>query len=286
MRACLVVTSILMALQLSHAAATELVWETMPLAGVAELKNGKPADGIIYAAQMLLEEQMPEFSHQYEVSAPKRLVLNMARGKRSCSTSTLRHPDRDAVGYFIPFLPTQPMQLVVRRELLEKLPLLDGQVVLTDLIKTEGLKGIIVGSRGYPSELTELLSKGTQNQSLDVISSTSSGANVIGMIQRRRADYTLEFPIVFNSLLALNEAEGRLLGLPIRENQALSESGVYCSRTVWGKSMAKRIDQAVRHAIVDTDKIMKLYGRFQQGSDFEDQIKAYLTKRAQQETLF
>jgi uncharacterized protein (TIGR02285 family) len=286
MRTKTVIAGVLLALQLGVATATELVWETLPIAGVAELKNGKPADGLIHASQLLIEEQIPELQHRYEVSTLKRLELNMARGKHRCSTATLRHPGRDAVGYFVPFLPTQPMQLVTRRDLLKTLPMLDGQVVFSDLIRMEKLKGLIVSSRGYPDELKGLLTQGVQSDALKVLSSASSGANVVSMIQHRRADYTLEFPIVLQKILTLNDAEGSLLSLPILENQTLTVSGIYCSKTAWGKDMAKRIDQAIQRAVGDTERVMRLYQPLRLDAKLDNKVRAYLKSRAQQASSF
>jgi uncharacterized protein (TIGR02285 family) len=273
----------------SSACAEELAWVTLPLKGILEVKDGKLAEGSVSSTQQLLEMQLPEFTHTYQVSAPNRLQHDMAAGKSICSTATMQLPERDQVGYFIPFLPIEPMQLVTREAMQDAMPLQDGRVQLAKLIETDKFTGAITATRGYPSELGVLLAQAKQSGRIKLLESSSSGANVIAMIAYGRMDYTLEHPQVFAGVSETAYLPTRLVSLPIAEAHELMISGVYCSRTDWGRKMAIRIDQAVRAVLRQPDKVIATYKHsFEQSHypRYEERVRAYFKQRSEQVVSF
>lgn len=265
----------------------ELIWDTLPLVGVAELSNGKPADGVVYLAQQHVEKALPEFEHRYVVSAPNRVTREMASGVPRCSTLTVRHPERDRVGYFIAFLPTLPMQLIIRAEQRTTLSLQGGTISLQSVLRSSHLKGAISTTRGYPPDLQQLIEGGLNAGHITAINSNSSGSNLLSMVSHRRLDYTLEFPIVVKRFSETTPLPSELLGIPITENTHLSPAGIYCTRSPWGKAMALRLDKVIRQIAANADQLLPLYRATTDASTFEyfePQIRTWLKQRSQTRT--
>lgn len=289
MRPYAILYSLLALFVMGAAGSEELIWSTQPMAGVAELKNGKPIDGVLFAAQQLLEEQLPDLIHRYEVSAPNRLLREMADGRPVCATLRLQHPERDEVGYFIPYLPTQPMHLLTRKSLLGAFPLDNGQVSLAKLVESRELKGIIATNRGYPTELSGVLDKGRQNGSIQAIHSSSSAGNLIAMVSHERADYTLEYPAVSQNIRQTSNLAHGLVSLPLLENHEWSPAGLYCTRSPWGKQMALRLNLAIQAIMRQPDRVLALYQPFLVPSTRETDeqwLRAYFKSRSEQVPTF
>jgi len=266
-----------------------IYWQTLPLVGVAELKDGKPADGVVYAVQRFIEQALPEYKHLYKPSAPLRLYHDLETGLARCSTVLLQDANLDRVGYFVPFAPTLPMQLIVRSDIREQLTFEQGAVSLNRIMQQTRLKGAIVSGRGYPKELQELLEQGIEQGRIQSMNSSSTGQNLLSMIQAGRIDYTLEFPIVIKRHEETSNLSATLLGIPIVENQELSTSGFYCARTSWGRKIAERLDQAVRAITAKPDQLMPLYQATNDPSTFkyfEPKVRAWLAQRANTPTEF
>lgn len=269
-------------------AAEEIHWQTLPLVGVAELKDGKPAEGVVYAVQHFVEQALPEYQHRYSASAPRRLHHDLQAGLARCSTLLLQDAELDRVGYFVPFLPALPMQLVVRADLQESLPMEQGAVSLSRLMHQTRLRGAITASRGYPVELRALLAQGVAQGSIQSMDSNSSGQNLLSMISLGRLDYTLEFPVVIKRYVQTSNLPS-LRGIPIAENRSLSTAGFYCARTPWGRRIAERLDQAVRAITASPEPLMPLY---QANNDpvtleyFKAQLRTWLEQRSRTPTAF
>lgn len=274
---------------LGPALGQELTWSTLPLAGAAELKNDKPAEGVIYELQHLLEQTLPEFRHRYVVSTPKRLLHEMTAGIPRCSTLLLRHPELERVGYFVPYLPTLPIQLVVRSGMRDELPFEMGRVSLAELVQRPELRGAIAENRGYPAELQPLLDLGLAKGRIKAFNSTSSGNNLLSMISHGRLDYSLEYPFVVRHFTDGTALPTPLTTIPVTENILMSPAGLYCTRTPWGKNMATRLDRAIRQIVSTPEQMLPMYRKTvdkQVFDYYEPQLRAYLEERAQTPTEF
>lgn len=277
------VSFMLLAVLATPLGAEEIHWQTLPLIGVAELKDGKPADGVVFAVQQVIERFLPDYTHRYSISAPKRLLHDLQAGYPRCTTILLQGHELGRASYFVPFLPALPMQLVVRADAYTSLPLQEGGEVSLEQILNSRLKGAITASRGYPNDLQPLLSKAVVAARLQSINSNSNGANLLSMIQVGRLDYTIELPIVIKRFSDTTPQPEQLIGVPISEDNKLATTGFYCARTEWGKTVARRLDQAIRELASTPEKLMPLYLNAYDSASverFEPHIRAWLAQRA------
>lgn len=265
----------------------ELIWSTLPLVGAADLKDGKLGEGVVYELQRLIEQALPEFEHSYVISNPKRLIHEMQSGTQRCSTILPWNAELVRAGYFVPYIPTLPLQLIVRADTAEDIPIENGRVSLEKLVQSPRLRGGIVDGRGYPTELQPYIDQGLANQHITAINSQSSGANLLSMISYGRLDYNLEYPAVVKSHSGTASLPHPLRGIPIIENIQMSPAGLYCPRNFWGKSMASRLDNAVRQIVTDPEQLLPMYIKTvdEQLYDFyEPQLRTYLEERAKNPT--
>ncbi|MBD9427630.1 hypothetical protein IB232_20020 [Pseudomonas sp. PDM15] len=286
MRRTIIILSSLIAIS-TPSFAEELTWYTLPIVGLAELKDGKPSDGAIYAVQKLVESELPQLEHRYIVSVPNRVIHEMSSGTPLCTTIGVKHPDRDEVGYFVPFVPALPMHLVVRPEIQDRLPLTNGVVSFEKLIQTEGLQGVITPARTYSADLSELILLAKKEKKIASISSNSMGGNLLSMISYGRYDYTLEYPIVVSRTNESQSSSAKLISIPIAEGIHMGHAGFYCTRSSWGKNMALQLDSAIRRMATHPDQLIDLYRSTndeEMVSRFEPQIRAYLLERAKTAT--
>lgn len=288
MRKTITILSALLSLS-TPALGDELTWYTLPLTGLVELKDGKPSDDAIYAVQKLVEAELPQFEHRYIVSTSNRVVHEMSTGAPMCTTIGVKHPNRDAVGYFVPFIPALPMLLVVRPETLERLPLKNGSVSFEELIQTEGLKGVVTPARTYPLDLADLISSAKSKGRIISINSNSLGGNLLSMISYGRYDYTLEYPIIVSRINDALPISAKLISIPIAEGIHMGHAGFYCTRSSWGKAMAQQVDSAIRRVVANPDQLIDLYRSTnapEMVDRFEPQIRAYLLHRAETASEF
>lgn len=267
----------------------ELTWYTLPLAGLAELKDGKPSGGAIYAVQKLVEAELSHLEHRYIVSVSNRVVHEMSTGAPLCTTIGVEHPDRDAVGYFVPLIPALPLHLVVRPETRRRLPLTNGAVHFEKLIQTEELKGVVTPARTYPSDLVDLINYAKKNNKIVSVNSNSLGGNLLSMISYGRFDYALDYPIVVKRTNELQLSPYKLISIPIVEGIHMGHAGFYCTRNKWGKSMAQQLDSVVRNLATRPDQLLALYRSTNDKeilNRFEPQILAYLLERSETPSEF
>ncbi len=251
-----------------------MTWLVMTLPGAGTQQRA----GFIYEAQRLLEENLPEFNHVHEQSTHKRLERDLEAGRQVCSTLTLEHPGRSKFGFFAAYVPAPPMELVSRAGLLPPQTLNDGKVSLAKLISTP-LKGGIASTRGYPSELADLIQAGIREARIKVINTSSPGVNLIAMIAHERLDYTIEFPAVASELTKGIAPARALVSLPIVENPHLVPAGIYCPRNEWGRRMIVGISAAIQRLARSPESLLQLYSESQRGA-YEHSIRAFFRSRS------
>jgi uncharacterized protein (TIGR02285 family) len=273
----------------SPAIGKQLTWYTLPLAGLIELKDGKPSDGAVLAIQNLIEAELSEFKHQYIVSAANRIVYEMSNGSPFCTTVGPQISERDHVGYFVPFLPILPLHLVVRPETRRHLPLKNGVVSFEQLIHSQKLRGVITPTRIYPADLSSLIHEAARDGRISSISSNSLGANLLAMVSYKRFDYTIDYPIVISSVNKSRENPAKLVSIPIAEVTHIGTAGFYCTRNSWGRNIAQKLDLAVRNVASKPEQIIDIYRNANDDATilhYESQIRAFLKERAETETQF
>lgn len=278
--------SIILLLSLPVAQAGErLTWVLLPIPGGVNLVHGEIHDGmaveLLRALQPLLSEQSVEV--RYEVSNLPRLQQQFEQGRSLCAAVTLRSAERDRAGYFVPLVPLPPLQLVVRQADVPRLPLEEGRVLFEPLLEGR-LRGAVQNGRVYPLPMREPLRRAVEQGRVMELAITGAVDNHLLMLSHGRFDYTLEFPLVAAQVMRESNLRDPLGLIPLAGLEGLEQVGTYCTRNDWGRSMAQRIDEALRQ-LMARQSLLPLYRRWLPEDSYRtyvDRIEASLQQRAQQ----
>lgn len=265
------------------ARAEPLPWALLPLPGVVELEDGVPVRGMQLDALHLLEARLPDLQSSYRAANYRRLQQDMAQGMDFCAAPFFRRADTDRIGHFVPFTVSTPIQLVVRRDELQRFPLHGERVSLQELLQDPHLIGGLSTSRTYPEEIRELLHGGLESGRLEWVGGATGGENLPLMVSVGRLDYSFEFSSIINSMIGDARLQQPLIAVPLKESLALVESGIYCTRSEWGLRMAGRLDQAIRELSRQPQPILELYRRYMPANTYNvyaEKIAAYYQMRA------
>ncbi len=267
------------------ALATErLDWALMPYPGVVNLRDGQPYDGLMVEYLRLLDAQLGDVQVHYPASNYQRAINDIKHGRNLCTAPLLRSAERDQIGYFVPLLTSPPMQVVVRAEDLQRLPLLKGQLWLDQLLSSELLGGFAI-QRIYPAELQQRLA---QERQLVGVNITANGDRLLLMLSHKRFDYAFEYPTTLAGFTRLYPQVSALRSVPVANFSELPVFGSYCTRNDWGRAMSARIDSAARGLSAEPGLIEALYQRWLPAESWQHygpSIGQFLRERAQQTPL-
>ncbi|NRH29434.1 hypothetical protein [Pseudomonas sp. MS19] len=239
-----------------------LNWAIVPMPGIFNVEGGQPVSGALYEATQLIDAQMPEVQVRYQVMSLLRMRQSLRKQLQLCSNGLLQTPARDKQGYFIPYLLSTPMHLLVRQPTLNQLLLEDGEVSLDWLFANPYLRGAIATARQYPDDISAQLIKARDSGTLQELTGSLSGENLLLMVSYHRLDYAFDYPMAYSEVASNYTLSDPLISVPLKESKELLPVGVYCPRTPWGLEMAKRIDQAVREATRNSQAFMALHQRW------------------------
>lgn len=261
----------------------ELLWGVVPLSGAFNVREGQVVGGLLFEAMQILAAQLPELQMRYEVLPMLRIEQRMAGQSEICSSGQLQSPARDRVGYFVPYLVSTPMHVLVRRQTLEQLRIEDGQVSLDWLLGNPYLRGALATNRVYPPDIHEQLLHARAEGRIAQVGGSLAGENLLLMVSHRRLDYVFDYPLIYTEVTRHFSLSDALVSVPLRESSQLVTVGIYCSRSKWGARMAKRLDQAVREVAATPASTLLLYQRWlppEVFGHYREQLLEFFAQRA------
>lgn len=263
--------------------AEELVWGIVPIPGAFNVRDGEVVDGVLFEAMQLLAARLPELQMRYEVLPMTRVEQRMGEKGEMCSSGQLQSPERDQVGYFVPYLVTTPIHVLVRPQTLEQLLIEDGQVSLDWLFSNPYLRGALAKSRVYPAPIRERLRKAHAEGRIPELGGSLGGENLLLMVSHHRLDYVFDYPAIYTEVTRHFSLSDALVSVPLREHSELVTVGIYCSRSEWGARMAKRLDQAIREVAAAPASTLLLYKHWlppEVFAHYHEQLLQFFAQRA------
>lgn len=274
---------LLICLQSAAAEREQMIWELIPFPGSVIVRDGHPEDGFTVGFLRLLESHLVGVDMQLQASNLPRVKRALMGHKNMCTG--LMQPDPELVlsSYFVPLLVIPPMQVVIRRGELSRLPFTAGKLHLEHLLADPGLRGAIYNQRRYSADLEPLLRRAVGENALRSVSLSGSPDKMLQMLRLERFDYTFEYPMVVQASQAQNPESRTLQTVPLASSDYLPAIGVYCPRSSWGLRMIGQIDLAARSLLSDPQLVLQLYRRWMTPGtmqQYEPDIVAYLQDRA------
>lgn len=230
--------------------------------------SGRQTRGLVDHVVAYLQTAWPEAQHEAQTANAKRSWRLIEAGEPVCHLASLRTPEREQQAYFFMTHLVPPQQLVVRREVLAKVPRnVAGEADLLRLIDAGQLRGAVVDGRSYGAVIDAMLTERIKDKRLGVYAPSDSGQRLLHMVAAGRADFSIDYDFLLQSereqgAVALAE----LLTVPIQGASAPLLSGVACPRNEWGRRVIRRLAQ--------------IFGTPRGAAALKDGINALLTPEA------
>lgn len=268
-------------------AAERLVWGLLPTPGHVNVVDGKPKDGAALESLWLLARHLPDIEMEYQLVNAPRLDRALSEGAPLCTSGSIRTTKRDQLAYFVPYLLVTPMQLIVRAGDQERFPLRNGKVLLPQLFADPQLRGAFSTSRIYPQPLAATLEQANRAGQLQALGVWTD--QLLLMLSHDRFDYSFEFMAPVRAIARNPQLGAALATLPLAEFDQMAESGLYCPRSAWGRTMAERLDDAVRALAAEQKPLLEFYRHHLTAESYRDYapaIAAHYRQRAQGPSRF
>ena len=213
--------------------------------------NGKLGQGFRDEVVRVVMASWPEADHQFIVANAARTWLMLSEKEEACHVGAQQTPEREKLAYFTPFAVLPPLQLVVRKDTVAKLPLTtDGEVVLADLLASPTLKGMLIDTRSYGKGLDDVIAQRARKDTVMTVQAGDLGKTVPLMLAARRGDYILEYEFVLNYHKQQNKPQlDDVTSLPIAGFSKALLTNVVCPRSPWGQKTIRRIDSILSKTV-------------------------------------
>ena len=251
---------------LCHGARAEgMAWWLTDFPPYSNPVDGEPGTGAVDLVLRGVVAAWPELTlHEFRVANTSRIWTSIDAGAEACYTSALRTPQRARQAYLSDVFMLPPIQLIVRKDRLDKIPMnANGEVQFGALIGKQGINGALVAGRAYGTELDAALASKAHGANINFTGATVLGANIFRMIAAGRVDYTLDYDFILAYQMQDSAALNALVTLPIDIANTPLVGSFACPRTPWGKKMIGRIDAIV--------------SRLAQDPRYRDQFERWLT---------
>ena len=224
---------------------TWAVYDMAPSYFVSRTPNHETlGDGIGDNLLKLLVQALPEYDHKFSLMTMPRVMAEMQMNKPLCVLNVQLTPDRAKAAYSTPLLITPGPQLVLNKKLLSAHPDWKTGVSLSALSRDAALHGQYQAGRSFGVQLDEIV-RSPANVGLKS-NSSANAINALRMLDRKRSDYTIEYPQLVELGVQNQDISADITTVPIIEANAFIDSYVLCTRSAWGLVTMQRIDAQLR----------------------------------------
>jgi uncharacterized protein (TIGR02285 family) len=244
---------LLLAASAVHAQEERLRWLLNDFPPFSEVDGATlPGQGITDALVRYLQQNLPQYRHEFEVASFARAYALMERGEPVCHPTTLKLPGREQSLLFSrPTLFLAAQQVLIRADRLQRVePYLDAQerIDVRRLLADTQLVTAVSERRGYsPSINAALAGQGPQPH---VLKAGVSFSAPFQQLQAGWIDYLFAYPVELGWYRHLHhgEPEVALRGLSIAGDAPFMLGYIACARGAWGERVIRDIDQQLLRA--------------------------------------
>lgn len=249
-----------------------------------------PTSGNVVGEKNILyqiyKKSMPEYVHNTLIATVPRIEVELKSQNLVCFPGSSEAEKRKEFSYLTPQYIQPPPFLVTRKEIADRLQKkYKNGVYLKDILKDKSLIGLAGESRSFGSNIDRILDAEPGNMSRAVFD--AFGANVMQMIEKHRADYTIEYPFIMNDLKDSNKIGNEVVAVPLVDAGPFMIQYLACSKTPSGLAVVQKADQAIRENIHRTDYWQGIIDSVpkNQKPAFQKQINKYVQDRAKEVIL-
>lgn len=224
-----------------------IVWMNTDYPPVGIASGPYRDQGIVDSIAKAISKEMPEKNHHYQRANLKRILHSLATGEQACIAGLIKTDERARSIHYneVQTAVLTPLAIVVRAEDVNKFTS-TGEVSLEKLLQEDKFRIGISESISFSSGIDELFQKYADNKTLQRIPMDNLLQNFLKMMEQQRIDYTLAYPWMVDFFAEQIGMKDKFISLPMKESQKPIVYYAACSKTMWGKQMARDIDRVLR----------------------------------------
>ncbi len=198
----------------------------------------------------LYKSELTDYEHvTFKATIPR--IETELKGKNLVCYPGSSEADRRRQFSYLTSQYVQPSpQIVARKEIAERIRKTQKKgVSLQKVLQDTSLRGLIGESRSFGSSIDRILAKGYGNLKTGVFD--TFGPGLMNMIEKYRADYTIEYPFILHNLRENAKVGLDLETIPLIDVAPTITQYIACSKTPEGHKVIERVDQIIRNHVKD-----------------------------------
>jgi len=199
----------------------------------------------------LYRAQLSDYQHTSFTGTIPRIEIELKRKTLACYPGSSDASRRKEFTYLTSQYIQPAPQLIVKKELADRLRLqYKNGIYLKEILKEKKLAGLIGEARSYGVAIDKILSNNLPNNIKKGVFETF-GPSSLNMIEKGRADYTIEYPFILHNLRESALIGTELVNLPLLDVGQSMTQYLACSKTPEGLAVIKRADKIIREHVRD-----------------------------------
>jgi len=226
---------------------TTITWARFDLPPIW-IGTGKFADqGIVDYQRKIYERELTNFNHKWIIVNPRRLIeLVKDKTQLYCNDGYLFPPggNQDLIWSEAPTIVT-PNHLIVRKELVKKLPIKNGKISLDEVLQLK--KFLLSYSPGLPygGTVNKVLAKHQSNKFLQPVAQKDQFA-ALRLLSAKRTDLVLGYPFMLTYVKDFLGLKGEFVPVLMEENSDYYPYYVVCNKHPDGQKAIEEINKVIR----------------------------------------
>lgn len=223
-----------------YAETTEIVWYKLDFPPYTIKDGPHQSKGLGDKIQQFVSSKMTGYSHESTFVTASRMYADVSSGKQVCSVnSSFDTFSEDRRGISLPTNIYYNYHVVTIEDMLPP----KSNVSLVNLLETRSNRFLLDAGRPY-QHLDTLLEPYLSQNAIQLRSGESLSGAILDMIDRNRAEYTLELCSTVRYLSTMHKYKNRFQCMEIAEHpKPVGSAAITCSRSEWGERVVSQINE-------------------------------------------
>lgn len=206
--------------------------------------------GFFDKTMKILIEQLPDYTHNFQVANFKRIMMEIESNRNVCCPSLYKTKERERfVTFSVPAMIVLPNGIISSEQNRKKFtPHLDaeGKISLSSLLADNSVTIGISNGRKYSGGIDEILQEFQNSGSILVQSGNDVFRGLMKMMHLGRIDGLIGYPVEAGFFTRKDKELNDFVYYPIKESSVLYTVGyIGCPDTDWGKTVIERVNKIV-----------------------------------------
>lgn len=226
-----------------------VIWQIIDWPPHMVLNEGSLAkvNGPIVDVLNMLQKKLVNYKHTNEEMLWSRSWRDIKTGKNICNILALKNDLRKKYTEFsIPLIVSMQNQIIIKKSTLKKLKVDNkNSIMLKEVLSKKSISGVLEKSRSYTKELDNILKKYESSSNINRL--TNRAKRFLQMVKSGRIEYFIEYPGVVKDLIKSDSSlHSDYKFLRIEEVSPVNYVHLACSKTTWGISLIKKVNNILR----------------------------------------